>query len=993
MGKWYISGIDVTQYVAIGATISERKDRTLDAGSLTLSPLSDPSPIDPRTPVSYVDGGETLLFSCVSDSVSPLSRGDSVVYSHFVQLASVSRELAFHRVRGMDFSQPKSGGSASLVLNETHALQQKSGGYAMSKGASYASVFSRGRMKAESGRATLDIYGFTLYEGEVSSGMLHKPFVSIEGIGVYCVDSGSPVLLFSLGGLGKDGDSVELTQEQISAINGCGSIKIMCPNTVSGVAIQFYGNFAVVNVRIDLSLYYYTLYDVLAGIASGCGRVKDDYSPADASPFSLPSSGDFLSFIESTPSPDFNFSQGATVWDCLSEVYDSFDAMPILLGGGVLGARYFNESGSALDESEVIARSEDISDAGSPTGLVCSYQNGASGVCVYPSSGSFAYARTKEVGVPQGNEWGIQCGMGIQSVSKAEMPIESFMLNIEVNGSFYTYSIPCLGVSLDVTDFVPEGAAYSLLSEASADTPYPTKYNSAKYDSGSDSVYLGTIDQTASGTSYAYSHIWRCALARMMGLSSSFNFSFSDDYGYANLPSADGFGSLANAPQNVRMRVSFIPVSSGALRVESPTKKGSGEEMAAQGSGLVELSKLGASMMGVSAMQGMPSKSEAMGIIHSFGDRPKRDSHSSDWVTQGVKSTFMAGGDFQCEAYLAKGFNQLSSRTKIDREIRFTSISSDVVLMSEEIYQEYLLFTKMHPPIPITFPQETHASKNAMKALASALDSSSGGWVDYPSSFPVFGYFRGSSLGSALNGCHFPVRCYGAGNAVCFEGGFSSPISAGNKLKSAPGWFALNLSSNVYRYSDPKGFVDKASVWLCPSSSASDFSSLPAIPEPSSKNVRFDGMEIGKRPNEILRFNFEVIMASYVSSPNEKRILIYRKLAEESYPSSLRRQRGLRLFLLSASDVPYSQFEGKAYGSEYAPSSSLSFSVSDAESSGFAVCLSFVLMDGASAFAAQRTCYGWMVADSSGNPIIACNETVLIRSGIDFRAFSRHNRE
>ena len=227
---------------------------------------------------------------------------------------------------------------------------------------------------------------------------------------------------------------------------------------------------------------------------------------------------------------------------------------------------------------------------------------------------------------------------------------------------------------------------------------------------------------------------------------------------------------------------------------------------------------------------------------------------------------------------------------------------------------------------------------------------------------------------------------YSAGNALCFEGGFDQPISAGNGLKASTGsWFTTNLTSYAVYYTDARGFTDTAYIFLCPSSAVSDFDNYPVASLPSTTHVVFSGIAIAKRPNDIFKMNYEIIALPYQNSP----LMIYSKLLEESYLASKSLPTKIRVFVIGASDIPYSPFETKAYGTELTPATGFSFSMSITSATRTAT---LELKDGISSYSFGSSYSGLMIADENGNALLAVNETIAAGSPFAFYLFSSHNR-
>jgi hypothetical protein len=307
-------------------------------------------------------------------------------------------------------------------------------------------------------------------------------------------------------------------------------------------------------------------------------------------------------------------------------------------------------------------------------------------------------------------------------------------------------------------------------------------------------------------------------------------------------------------------------------------------------------------------------------------------------------------------------------------------------LASETIYQEYVYYSLSSE----SQASAVHFDQYTLLSMWSALIPSGEAQYTYLSStstisvdsidFAVFqGNYATSSGTAQTDYVYMPILAYGAGNALCFEGGFDQPISAGNGLKVVTSWFN-NLTSFAVYYTDARGFTDTANIWLCPSSAVSSFDDYPLASEPVGSNVTFQNLAIEKRPNDIFKLNYEIIALPYQNSP----LMIYSKLLEESYLASKSLPSKVRVFVNGA----YSPFETKAFGTELTPTTGFKFSMDIAGG----LRASLTLYDGDSQYSFGSACSSLMIADENGNALLAVNETIASGSPFAFYLFSSHNR-
>ena len=434
----------------------------------------------------------------------------------------------------------------------------------------------------------------------------------------------------------------------------------------------------------------------------------------------------------------------------------------------------------------------------------------------------------------------------------------------------------------------------------------------------------------------------------------------------------------------------LIAAQDGCLRVESPDDKREGETLIGQSGAVIDLNKMGSNMLGLASRLGEETR-QVVYTYSSASQVPQKGQtliqDGTTWVVQSVKQTICSNG-IKCELQLTANYNQLSSKVTLDRDIRYTGIDTQRCLASETIYQEYVYYSLSSS----SNASAVHYDFYSLLSMWSALIPSGQATVQ-PVGTPYkisadsidFAVFQGSyatSSGTAQTDyVYMPILAYSAGNALCFEGGFDQPISAGNGLKASAGsWFTTNLTSFAVYYTDARGFTDTANIWLCPSSAVASFDDYPLASEPLSSNVAFQSLAIEKRPNDIFKLNYEIIALPYQNSP----LMIYSKLFEGSYLASKSLPSKIRVFVNGV----YSPFETKAFGTELTPTTGFKFAMTI--TGNFVGTLA--LMDGDSQYSFGSACSSVMIADENGNALLAVNETIAAGSPFAFYLFSSHNR-
>jgi hypothetical protein len=977
---WKINNIDMTSFVQVGPSESATQDESLDTGLLVVSPLSNEDPINPGTDVLHVEGSETHSYKVVSDSVRLVSRAP-LAYEHSVQFIQSTRYLSLFLLKGMDFQQPRLGGMQTFKCNSAYKRPKNGSDFEPWQriNADFnppEKIYSK--LKILKAKVSMSCY----YFGNNNDFQVTSDINFVNGVDVCSVSSGVWTVLFSCP-VHKTGESYYLTESQIQQIenaNGSIALELPIPHTWYISPVPTLNYYSCANAVLEIESYYYTYLDVIQGIIDGSHRPSDSVT-FEPPPCSLPISGEFFDFIDSTPAPDFQFTQGTSLYDALAEVYRAFDAVPTL-ESGVLGVEYMNERSIELQTGAVLQASS-VSDEGRTSALICSYQNGvAKQTVTFPSETLFAKPRTADLGVPSSNKWYLPTPKPINRITHVWAKIGKIMLDLTESS---TEEMTHVLFDTPIDDFVLEKSEWSLLDSNPGYTKWhPTQSNTFWYEKGKKGIYVGNIDSNVEGSTYAYGRVFRDAFNRFFGGNDS------DDKRRIAwvLPGDDDWAG----PWDIELRIEYIPEQDGVVRVEGYADKpyGSfvgGETLLNQSSGIVDLSKLGSSLLGLSCRNGEASKNIRMKLT-SYADRPKKGQwvkYGNDfWVVQTAKTTQLKEGVY-CDLELVKNFNQLSRKITLDREVSFVGIDPNRALKSETVYQEYVYFTTLAvDSLPKT---PTHMSENMLLGVClSPLDTAG----QFVYSKPSFASFTGSTESFATEILYMPLMNYAAGNSLCFEGGFESPISAGNGLEAVADWFTYDLTSFANYYADSRGFCDLADIKICADGAVDSFEDLPVIDEPSPSLAQFQNLQIKKRPNDVFAFNYEIISLPYRTSDPD--LMVYPKLFEESSLISNAKTISIRLFALHSGDLPYSFFESKAYGTEISASGLTFRQISSLGSSVLGWAKRFMLYSGASVFSFPSSCLGWMIADSEGNPLIASNQSNSAGNSIRFSAFSSHER-
>lgn len=110
---------------------------------------------------------------------------------------------------------------------------------------------------------------------------------------------------------------------------------------------------------------------------------------------------------------------------------------------------------------------------------------------------------------------------------------------------------------------------------------------------------------------------------------------------------------------------------------------------------------------------------------------------------------------------------------------------------------------------------------------------------------------------------YIPLVKYGAGNMVCFEMGYTSPGSAGNRTTTKTGWFGSNrYYTNAVKYSIDDGFRDSFNIYLHENAAYQFDDKFPEISnqvvDVENAQIKLEDYYYYKQPNEIFALNYEL---------------------------------------------------------------------------------------------------------------------------------------
>lgn len=909
----FIDGYELTDYVSMGLNCTNRKDDNLDEGSFVVAPLLREKPFDPGS-IIFI-GDEQYVLS--GDSVSVCGRGSNVSYKHEIHYAQLTRALCFVTIRGTDLRQP--------------AMNPHERGYARRIYGPNSSLDSFDSNAFDFGTETLDgatlsvrvFYSDKDYSYEHTSST-HNAISNLHETtawtGSITVTDGTQVRVINRSSMSK-----RIGEEGVSVSLGAlssegGSLKI---NDIS-VSISEAHDFLFVDAYIEGDTHRYSYKDAIRE------TIKAHYSKAIEQ--------QYIRFVESDSiydrkAPDFSFQQGTTLYDALKEIFDALGMkMKARYNQGyieIYGSRY-DEKGDSVTPT-ITSEELDMSDGSRNQSAEVSYQSAITdNACYAPAYGTATKAKSKKLGVPDQSSWHIITQQPIHAILKvfaytsSDKRVYTTYDFTEDNVTYKLYVKFPANFPIDVTDYVYEREEQSLLTVSAWATEYisATQGNTITWQRGQRDIYVGAIERTPINTAhYAMENLIKGATYRMFG----------------------GILVMTGAsPFDVAFNVKYIPQATGAFEAECVDEKlyrgYKGKLPVKQSSSLNGITRLGDNVFGSVSRSGWGDKSITIGFksdsdIPHIGDFYHDD--DGEWEISTLDRVKLPNG-WQCAISLTKNFNRLAQRTKIDREIRQTEISPKLALESTNVYKEYLYVSKPHQ----TGGRTTLSRRNIIYSLVAGIRSLD--QTPAVSGFVVNTLDKHSDL---IARAYMPITVYQAGNALCFEGGFESAMSAGYKTEVANNWVTSYISKPII-YADASGEARWMTVYAMGAKGIiDDYASV------SESNALFsiENIYCNKHANEVLRFNYEVVALANDDMVVYPRLLRY---AINEFRADCR---------VITRETPFSQFEGVLSGGE-----ALSYASSDYDTDNEIATITLNNM------CPSHHC--WCIVDKDGYPLIACNE-------------------
>lgn len=579
---------------------------------------------------------------------------------------------------------------------------------------------------------------------------------------------------------------------------------------------------------------------------------KNSKNSNPISVFNLPDMDHYVDtylLLKETPAPNFTFTQ-ATLFECIAEVFRVFDATFTMDEDNYINIDYLNEKKTQVNlDGQLVGVTQTLGSERYENGIVAHYQD-ARTIETFPSNKTYSRVRSMTLGVPSQSDHFLIVPHKIDSIKKLYMYLPSIRILMAWGGMIdFTYD-----VGVDISRWCVEDSIWSQLSTSSTypinnDFSAVAQNNSVSYAKNDNKISIAkTYNDTSNQTRFTLTYAIKSAIYTEFGLTSP-----SNTTELVPLIAVEHW-------EDYLFKIEYFTSVDGKTRVESLAAKHNGEFLIDQNSGGVDLDRMGLNMLGVAMKSGEPDKTVTL-KLRNWADRIEEGSYTSDgYVANNVIYTFLANGQIQERIQFVKNFNALSQRIRLMKEKRLSNISNELTTKSEEIIMEYCIVQSEMYADDTNSLTGIFSSDKLAKMLANTFN------VINLDDTVTIGYatFNNSKAYTEIfdvdNEIYLPLIKYGAGNCVCLEMSYDSPISAGNMTrKEQSGWWSgQRFFTQASPYTDKNGETEKCTIYFYGNQKKTFTQNFPNACESSDNYGSLVNLELYKQPNEIFALNYEL---------------------------------------------------------------------------------------------------------------------------------------
>ncbi len=725
--------------------------------------------------------------------------------------------------------------------------------------------------------------------------------------------------------------------------------------------------------------------------------------------------------LSTTESPEFSFN-GLTVFEALSQVLETVDALPRFDGGPndygtyYLSLDYYNQTGKSIGTvPKFSAYSSNATEQKRDNGILTNFQN-AETMTYFPckpvnNTPIYARARVSSYGIPELADYVLAVDKPIKYIEHLWLKSVCAYKVLFPTTETYTWGdkptiykwtkVENIPFPVDTASFIFDESTYS---SALGQGDYPLEYNHniriqkncLKFKQGGKEIKCGNKATDAyNNVSFT---LWDCfdvskdrAIGRFCLNYRGFPNATHTSYSYENTETYAYTMSFCDSAsfKDAWFACQYGTDLSGRLEVQSPYPKEKGQFLVSSGSASTDISKLGLNMLGVALRSGEPTMTCGQ-LITTWDKRIQVGqvfTYSNEkWIATKASYTTLASNSanttIKGTIEFTKNFNGLSKRIGIDQSKRLYNIDRAIASLCEANVFTYVYFEpkNLSDAGTIDFvPQSTPfyiwtIARMAMKAFTADKTKYSE---------PSYAYVTTISGGAQVAyRVYIPLAVYGAGNCLCFETKFSDPISAGVKMNVSDSgdtyWWLTQTVAQAYeskyyfgsdvKYTDDEGYAEYFQIqYLEPDTNEFAFSA--DFPDCTQDYVgdylgMITNLAFDKQPNEIFGLNYEIAFLSRYTKNNNQVFFAQR------FFDTWNDRKGLRttktIFYYSAGETyGYGDTKGKGWGVYV----DVAFKTNNTSNSGYL----FFTPETLPTITTTITLASFAICDQDGNILIACN--------------------
>ena len=862
--------------ILIAPQLIETFDESLDNFSCIIKLNNVDTPFEPDTLCKLQLTDKTLLFIVATDEVQLVSRS-SQYYQHNLTLVQNTRLLSKHLVRNSVFSQPARRYERAMYSYFCDQFGDK----ANTRASLFNVALDRKRKLEKTQTFKIVIKPYVLFTNNYKYN-----YTSLSQF-EYTTDGGATWY-----SLAEETVNINITLNLYNGEQKFQLVSVLAKNVVFGQPIYFdldtvdsniqsisfeitFGNNLTIRpivyneqyyvtcnllATLEVKTYYFTMYDIVQTLKK---QTKTDL-------YTVVSNSDLGLLLKDTIAPNLTFTS-STLFDCLTEIFRFYDATFTIDEEGFLGIEYLNQNRNAITK-DFTNKSLTIKEDEYNRGLVNVFEN------ALIEQEELCIPKNTTLGVVEESNWVLELSHDIQEILSFEFLLPSH--SIQGGDTTDTY--------IDLTNYIVEQELYSQLPQYIDNkqniTTIRTQYNCFGY-SGNRISIGGSFKKWGWGRDEK-------ALDWFYG-----NWVKIAYYGSNTISTA--LSSIEYS--EVKVRIKYLSRTNGRLRIENDMTRYKGEMLVNQSQGYVDTNKLGLNILGLSLKLGNPTLSLTQKIC-SWEDRIiKGDIYTyqnANWLANSVRYTFY-NNFIQVSVDFVKNYNALSQRVQVNREKRLSNISNELTIKAEENILEYVYVARYNDTSEDLYIDRTHLY--SFIAAAFGYDFSYTTNIDFAC---IDTYYESGEL--IVSNIYMPLLKYAAGNTLCLEMSYNSPISAGNStaFKEKDGGY----SQSVF-YTDDSGWADKIKFKLCSFTDKSFTYTHPKINDDEKQEICSFDYDFYKRPNEILSLNYQLVFL-----PFDKEVIIGNALITEN--GLLKNIQNKKLYIYYSYDEKYSVFDTKVLGNK-----------------------------------------------------------------------------